>query len=255
MSSKARKAAIVIPARYASTRYPGKPLVEIGGKTMIERVWAQAKKCRLADSVLIATDDERIAAAVKGFGGEVIMTRDDHPTGTDRLAEVATKRPDIDIIVNIQGDEPAIDPAAVDRVIAPLIEDERVEMSTMAFPLTLDEEIESNQIVKTVLDRDGFALYFSRLPIPFHRDKQPTNHQYLGHAGLYVYKRDTLLRIAQLPTGTLEDLEKLEQLSALENGIRIKVVVMEPGSRTPAVDVPEDVAKVESFLMQHASSN
>jgi 3-deoxy-manno-octulosonate cytidylyltransferase (CMP-KDO synthetase) len=251
------KVAIIIPARYASSRFPGKPLVKIAGMTMIERTYRQSKASKLATQVLVATDDERIKEEVTRFGGELIMTRDDHATGTDRLAEVAQLRPDIDIIVNVQGDEPLIKSEAIDKVIAPLLEDATVEMSTMAFPIETDEEIDSPQIPKVVVDKDGFALYFSRLPIPYHRDKvEGADHKevtYLGHAGLYVYRRETLLRIAALPMGILENLEKLEQLRALENGIRIKVVTMPKGSRTPAVDVPADVKTVESFLATCAS--
>lgn len=251
------KVAIIIPARYASSRFPGKPLVKIAGVSMIERTYKQSASSKLATEVLVATDDQRIKEEVERFGGKLIMTRDDHATGTDRLAEVAELRPDIDIIVNVQGDEPMIRPEAIDRVIAPLLEDSRVEMSTMAFQIVTAEEIDSPQIPKVVVDNDGFALYFSRLPIPYHRDKvEGAGHSdvtYLGHAGLYVYRRETLLRIAKLPMGTLENLEKLEQLRALENGIRIKVVSMPKGSRTPAVDVPADVATVESFLAACAS--
>ncbi|MBI5173330.1 MAG: 3-deoxy-manno-octulosonate cytidylyltransferase [Candidatus Melainabacteria bacterium] len=248
-----KKVAVVIPARYASTRFPGKPLVKIAGTTMIERVYRQAKACRLVDEVLVATDDNRIKEAVEAFGGNLIMTRDDHPTGTDRLAEVAKSRPDLDIIVNIQGDEPLIDPSMVDQVIAPVLEQD-VEMSTLAYPLTDDKDIENPMIVKAVVGVNKFALYFSRLPVPFDRDRSsrqaslapPARH--LGHAGLYVYKRETLLKIAALPETPLESMEKLEQLRALDNGVKIYVVVVENGVRTPAVDVPEDVQIVESFL-------
>ncbi|HMW91029.1 MAG TPA: 3-deoxy-manno-octulosonate cytidylyltransferase, partial [Candidatus Obscuribacter sp.] len=159
-----KKVAVVIPARYASTRFPGKPLVKIAGTTMIERVYRQAKACRLVDEVLVATDDNRIKEAVEAFGGNLIMTRDDHPTGTDRLAEVAKSRPDLDIIVNIQGDEPLIDPSMVDQVIAPVLEQD-VEMSTLAYPLTEDKDIENPMIVKAVVGVNKFALYFSRLPV------------------------------------------------------------------------------------------
>ena len=248
------KVAAVLPARYASTRFPGKPLVKIAGMTMIERVYRQAEKCRLVDEVLVATDDDRIKSCVESFGGNFVMTRDDHPTGTDRLAEVASLRPDIDIIVNIQGDEPLIDPALVDKVIEPVLNaDAHVEMSTLAFPLKNQEDIENNSIVKAVVVLNGFAMYFSRLPVPFDRDsdKRPAGEkapaQYLGHAGLYVYKRDTLLKLASLPESPMEQMEKLEQLRALENGIRIYVAVVDH-RRTPAVDNPEDVAVVESFL-------
>jgi 3-deoxy-manno-octulosonate cytidylyltransferase (CMP-KDO synthetase) len=259
--------AIVIPARYASTRFPGKPLVKIAGISMIERTYQQAAQAKLAQMVLVATDDERIASAVKAFGGEVVMTASEHASGTDRLAEVARLNPKIGIIVNVQGDEPLIDPTAIDRVIEPLLAGE-AEMSTLAYPLMKLEEIESPQVVKVVVGQTGFALYFSRLPIPYHRDQVEVASSlegqritpldiakatYLGHAGLYVYKRETLLKIAELPPGKLENLEKLEQLRALENGIAIKVVVLDNAKRTPAVDIPEDVAIVESFLANETS--
>ncbi len=260
--------AIVIPARYASTRFPGKPLIKIAGVSMIERTYQQASLSKLAQTVLVATDDERIAEAVRAFGGEVVMTGSDHASGTDRLAEVARLKANIDIIVNVQGDEPLIDPAAIDKVIAPVLSGE-AEMSTLAYPLRKLDEIESPQVVKAVTGENGFALYFSRLPIPYHRDlvevtasvegqritpRDASQANYLGHAGLYVYKRDTLLKIAGLPPGKLENLEKLEQLRALENGISIKVVVIDGLVRTPAVDIPEDVAIVESFLAAQTST-
>lgn len=242
-----RKVAVVIPARFASTRFPGKPLVSIAGQTMIERVYKQALKTKYANEVIVATDDARIAAEVTRFGGTVIMTRDDHPTGTDRLAEVASKRPDIDIIVNVQGDEPIIDPSTIDRAVQPLIADAALDMSTIAAPITNPEEIESNSIVKVVRDREGNALYFSRFPIPFHRDPDAQSKQsYFAHIGLYVYRRDILLKLASLSPTPLEQAEALEQLRALENGIRIRVVDVE--KRSPAVDRPEDVEVVENAL-------
>lgn len=242
-----RKAVIVIPARYASTRFPGKPLVKIAGVTMIERVYKQALKCQLADEVLVATDDKRIAAVVAQFGGNVIMTRDDHPTGTDRLAEVAAMRQDIDIIVNVQGDEPVIDPSTIDRAIKPLIDDASLDMSTISALITDENEILSNSIVKVVKDRVGNALYFSRFPLPFYRDaKHDTKQSHFAHIGLYVYRRDVLLRLASLEPTPLEQAEALEQLRALENGIKIRVVNVE--KRSPAVDRPEDIEAVEEAI-------
>jgi 3-deoxy-manno-octulosonate cytidylyltransferase (CMP-KDO synthetase) len=213
---------------------------------MIERVYAQAKKCSLLSRVIIATDDERIAQAVASFGGEVAMTRDDHESGTDRLAEVAERMPELDVIVNIQGDEPLIDPQAVDSAIAPLLEP-GVEMATAAWSIERPEEVASSQVVKVVIDRMSNALYFSRRPIPYHRDADDlSNGRYLGHLGLYVYTRACLLRISKLAPTPLEMAERLEQLRALENGIKIRVVKFK--SRALAVDVPEDVEKVELAL-------
>ena len=237
---------IIIPARYASTRFPGKPLVDIAGKPMIQRVWEQAKQSKLADRVIVATDDDRIAAAVRGFGGEVQMTGSDHVSGTDRLAEVARNLPDTRIIVNVQGDEPLISPVAIDDAIRPLLDDETVEMSTVAYHVDDEEKWQTPQLVKVVLDQKGFALYFSRYPIPYEREVGPQAAKRLGHAGLYVYRKECLLRIAGLEPTPLELTEKLEQLRALENGIRIKVIINSHTS--PGVDVPEDIAKVEALL-------
>lgn len=245
-SHLAPRIAAIIPARYASTRFPGKPLVKIAGVTMIERVYAQASKCELVGRVIVATDDERIAATVRAFGGEVAMTGSEHASGTDRLAEVAARIIDIDIIVNVQGDEPLIEPKSIDRVIAPLVESD-VQMATAARILTNKDEIDSPQVVKVVIGRDHNALYFSRQTIPFHRNSSdPSNCLYLGHIGIYVYTRACLLNISSMAPTPLEMAECLEQLRALENGIKIKVVQLK--TQALAVDVPEDVAKIESAL-------
>lgn len=242
----ARKVQAIIPARYASTRFPGKPLVLIKGKTMIERVYKQADSARLIDSVIVATDDERIAAEVRSFGGEVRMTGTHHVNGTERLAEVAARDSDYQIIVNIQGDEPLIDPEAIDKAIKPLVSDPSVEMSTIATPIT-SAEAQNPQQVKVVVDQNNFALYFSRAPVPFYRDeKQEAGKSYLGHIGLYVYTRSCLLRYAALPATRLEKAESLEQLRALENGIKIKVAVTD--YRSLAVDTPEDLTVVQQAL-------
>ncbi len=241
------KIAAIIPARYASTRFPGKPLIKIGGLTMIERVYRQASRSRLVQSVIVATDDERIASAVTAFGGVVALTRSDHPSGTDRLAEVAQGSPDLDILVNVQGDEPLIDPQAIDAAISPLLEEPSASMSTLAAPIGNQAEAESSQVVKVVVDCQGYALYFSRAPIPFYRDERPfPERRYLGHVGLYVYRRNCLLTLASLLPTELERAESLEQLRALENGIRIRVV--ETAYRSLAIDVPDDVSAVERAL-------
>jgi len=238
---------IVIPARYASTRFPGKSLVAIKGVPMIERVYERASQAKLARRVIVATDDQRIADAVKAFGGEWIMTGGDHNTGTDRLAEVARRLEDTEIIANVQGDEPLISPDSIDAAISPHLEDDQVEMSTIAYPLRKRSMIEDPSIVKAVVDNTGFALYFSRYPIPYHRDEEdPMEKERLGHAGLYVYRKETLLRLASLSQTPLELKEKLEQLRALENGIKIRVVVKDHLS--PGVDVPEDVQMIEALM-------
>ncbi len=237
--------AAIIPARYASTRFPGKPLVEVAGVTMIERVYRQATQSRLAGRVFVATDDERIARAVASFGGEYVMTASDHPSGTDRLAEVAQLFPQFDVIVNVQGDEPLIEPSAIDAAIAPVLSD-NAEMSTLATPLLDPAEVDRPQQVKVVTDLTGNALYFSRAPIPHYRDAGLNARHHLGHVGLYVYRRSCLLKLAALKPTPLELAESLEQLRALEHGIKIRVI--ETSYRSLAVDVPADVAAVEAAI-------
>jgi 3-deoxy-manno-octulosonate cytidylyltransferase (CMP-KDO synthetase) len=239
------KTVAVIPARYASSRFPGKPLVKIGGTTMIERVYRQASKANSLSSVIVATDDQRIFDAVREFGGNVVMTRDDHVCGTDRIAEVVDSRDDIDVVVNVQGDEPLIDPYMIDRAVEPLLADASIEMSTIAAPLTDPREINSPDIVKVVVDTRGFALYFSRAAIPFYRN-QDNARAHLVHVGLYVYRRTTLLKLSALQPTANEQAECLEQLRALDNGIRIKVVTGK--YRSVAVDRPADVAAVERAI-------
>ncbi len=249
VSTLAAKVDIVIPARYASTRFPGKSLTKIAGKPMIELVYERASQCKLANKVVVATDDKRIADAVIAFGGEFVMTGDHHNTGTDRLSEVADILKETEIIANVQGDEPLISPNSIDAAIEPLLEDSSVGMSTIAYPITDRDMIKDPGIVKVVLDKEGFALYFSRYPIPYCRDMQnPLEEPRLGHAGLYVYRREVLKKLAALAQTPLELKEKLEQLRALENGIRIKVVVKD--HKSPGVDVPEDVAKIEALMKQ-----
>ncbi len=248
MPSNVDRAVIIIPARYASTRFPGKPLCKIAGKPMIEHVYKRAKESKLAQEVFVATDDERISSVVQSFGGKFIMTRQDHASGTDRLAEVAQKMPDIAVFVNVQGDEPLIDPGNIDKAIEPVLNNPDVKMSTLAYALSKVEEMESPQIVKLVMDNQGFALYFSRAAIPFYRDNlgESIPITRLGHTGLYVYRRQCLLDIAKMPVAELEQAEQLEQLRALQNGVKIKVVIA--ARSAPAVDVPEDVKKIESIL-------
>ncbi len=245
------KTVAIIPARYASTRFPGKPLTRIGGLTMIERVYRQVSLSQNLSGVIVATDDQRIADVVIAFGGTVVMTRDDHRSGTDRLAEVAQRFPDIDVVVNVQGDEPLIDPHTIDRAIEPLQEDPSILMSTIAAPITDPAEVSSPDVVKVVLDAENFALYFSRSPIPHYRDAPQAQQTFLAHVGLYVYRRQCLLQLASLSPTPLEQAESLEQLRALENGIRIKVVT---GSyRSVAVDRPADVVTVERALSKNST--
>ncbi len=243
----------VIPARYASTRFPGKPLISIGGKTMIERVWERARQAKLVSKVIVATDDERIASVVRSFGGEVALTRADHRSGTERVAEVAAAHKEAEILVNVQGDMPLIDPAAIDAAIEALREDESVNMATLAVPISNAAEIMDPNVVKTVVDFDGNALYFSRAPIPWVRDRGgPVHAKHLKHLGLYVFRREALLEFATFPQGDLERIEQLEQLRWLENGNRIRVAEIEQES--VEVDTPEDVKRVEKMLASGAGA-
>jgi 3-deoxy-manno-octulosonate cytidylyltransferase (CMP-KDO synthetase) len=241
----------VIPARYASTRFPGKPLADLCGRPMIQWVYAGAQRCPLVDRVLVATDDERIAAAVQAFGGTAVLTRSDHPTGTDRLAEVAAGL-DSELIVNVQGDEPLIDPAMIEAAVRPLLADPDIPMGTLKTPLTSLEEFRNPNVVKVVTDRHGFALYFSRAQIPHPRnfaDQLETRWSELAcakHVGLYVYRRDFLLRFPNLQVTPLEEQEKLEQLRALEHGYRIHVAATPLGVQ--GVDTPEDLERVRQLL-------
>jgi 3-deoxy-manno-octulosonate cytidylyltransferase (CMP-KDO synthetase) len=237
----------VIPARYASTRLPGKPLLPLAGKPMIERVWERVRQATSLSGVIVATDDERICRAVKAFGGEAMLTRSDHRSGTERVAEVAVAHKDVDIFVNVQGDEPLIEPAAIDLAVEAMREDAEVVVATLAVPIHNPADIMDPNVVKTVLDFDGNGLYFSRAPIPWVRDRGgPVHARHLKHLGLYAYRRDALLEFPTFPQGDLERVEQLEQLRWLENGYRIRVVETEHDSI--GVDVPEDVARVEQIL-------
>ncbi len=240
------KVVVVIPARYGSTRLPGKPLVLLAGKPMIQRVYERAKLAKQADQLIVATDDERIVKAVEVFGGEARMTRSDHRTGTERVAEVAA-HVEGDIFVNVQGDEPLLDPAAVDTAISSLLEEPTASISTVATPIKTPGDIMDPNVVKTVLDFDGNALYFSRAPIPWVRDTaSKTLVRHLKHLGLYVFQREALLEYATLPQGELERIEQLEQLRWMENGWKIRVAEVEHDA--VSVDIPEDVGRVEKLL-------
>jgi 3-deoxy-manno-octulosonate cytidylyltransferase (CMP-KDO synthetase) len=239
---------VVIPSRYAATRLPGKPLVNLAGKPMVQRVYEQAKLAQTVHRVIVATDDQRIVDAVQSFGGEVRMTRSDHRTGTERIAEVAAHEPG-DLFVNVQGDEPLIDPVAIDTAVASLLEDPPAQIATVATLIRHVPDIMDPNVVKTVLDFDSNALYFSRAPVPWVRDTQQKVHvKYWKHLGLYVFQRDALLEYPTLPQGELEKIEQLEQLRWLENGWKIRVAEVEHDA--VSVDVPEDVARVEKLLQK-----
>jgi 3-deoxy-manno-octulosonate cytidylyltransferase (CMP-KDO synthetase) len=224
------KTVIVIPARYASSRLPGKPLLRQTGKYLVQHVYDRACQARRATAVIVATDDSRIAAAVRGFGGRVAMTRRDHPSGTDRVAEVA-RGLDADVVVNLQGDEPLIDPDSLDLLADLLTRDPGADMATLAVPLPSIEAYQNPNCVKVVTDVNGRALYFSRSPIPFVRDGAPDfaarPARFLQHLGLYAYRKEFLLKLATLPPQPLEKLEKLEQLRVLALGRPILVGTIE----------------------------
>ncbi|MSR65253.1 MAG: 3-deoxy-manno-octulosonate cytidylyltransferase [Verrucomicrobiae bacterium] len=239
------KAIGIIPARYASTRFPGKCLFEIAGKPLVQWVVERATKARSLAEVIVATDDERIAKAVKG--ARVVMTSPNHPSGTDRLAEVAAKI-ECDIVVNIQGDEPLIGIEMIDQMVEAFSVQRSafsVQMVTWAQKISKREDVENPNIVKVVFDKNGDALYFSRWPLPFVRNKNERANHY-RHFGIYAYRRDFLLQYVKMPQTPLEKAEKLEQLRALENGHKIRVLLTDHESI--GVDTPEDVAKVEKLL-------
>ena len=239
---------VVIPSRYAATRLPGKPLVNLAGKPMVQRVYEQAKLAQTVHRVLVATDDQRIVDAVQAFAGEARMTRSDHRTGTERIAEVAAHEPG-DVFVNVQGDEPLIDPVAIDTAVAALLEDPPAQIATVATAIRHVPDIMDPNVVKTVLEIDSNALYFSRAPIPWVRDTQQKIHvRYWKHLGLYVFQREALLEYPTLPQGELEKIEQLEQLRWLENGWKIRVAEVEHDA--VSVDVPEDVTRVERLLQK-----
>ncbi len=235
----------IIPARYASTRFPGKPLVEIDGKSMIQRVYEQAGKCPALDAVVVATDDERIAKEVSRFGGRFHLTRSTHQSGTDRCAEVAVAYPDYDVIINIQGDEPFIDPEQITLLVSCFHRD-NVYLATLIKAIKSGEELFNINQPKVVINALGEAIYFSRQTIPFLRgvekDSWLNHHQFYKHIGIYGYSRDTLLEITRLSTSALELAESLEQLRWIENGYRIQTAVTT--IETVAVDTPEDLKKI-----------
>jgi 3-deoxy-manno-octulosonate cytidylyltransferase (CMP-KDO synthetase) len=242
-SEESVKAIGVIPARYASMRLHGKALAEIAGRPMIEHVYRRAAAAESLDGVWVATDDARIQAVVEAFGGRAVMTRADHPSGTDRIAEAAAPL-DAEVVVNIQGDEPLLDPREIDRVVEPFARLPELVMSTASVPIHDPRDIEDPSVVKVVTDAQGYALYFSRLPIPFYRSGEPRPR--MKHLGLYAYRKEFLLRYAALPRTPLEQAEGLEQLRALEHGYRILVVPTEHDSI--GVDTPEDLERARQLM-------
>ena len=240
----------IIPARYGSTRLPGKALKLILGKPMVQRVYERARLARGLSSVCVATDDERIVRVVEGFGGRAVMTSPDHPSGTDRLAE-ATRAMDADIIVNIQGDQPFLDPVMIDEAVQPLLDDPALPMATLMHPVQRPEDLQDPSVVKVVVDLAGNALYFSRSLIPYPR--QAGAHTVYEHVGLYVYRREFLQKLAQLAPTPLERIESLEQLRVLEHGFRLRVIETKCRDHTFggfSVDTEQDLARAEAMLRE-----
>lgn len=242
------KVVTIIPARYSSTRFPGKPLADILGKPMIQHVYERAKQVPEVAKVVVATDDQRIYNAAQGFGGEAVMTGTGQPSGTDRIAEAADKLSlaDDDIIVNIQGDQPLFPPEIIKDLTAPLVDDRTIPMSTLIYKIVRPEELTDPNHVKTVFDRDGYALYFSRATIPFFRG-EGLMPDYYKHLGFYAYRKSFLMCFVTLPVGIWETSEKLEQLRALEHGYRIKVILTPHDSIE--VDTPADLERVKAAML------
>ncbi len=236
----------VIPARWASSRFPGKPLEQIAGKPLVQHVWERCQECSRLDAVVIATDDERILAAAQAFGADARMTRSDHPSGTDRIAEIASFFPDHDCILNVQGDEPLIRPELIDQLAQTLKDHPDLPMVTAANPIEDEALLDDPNVVKAVLAGNGDALYFSRSRIPFPRTRGVPGLQTLRHKGIYGYRREFLLRFVSWPPGILEQTEGLEQLRALENGARIRVLLTTDDS--PGVDTPEQARIVTTLI-------
>ena len=240
------KVLCVIPARYASTRLPGKPLALIAGKPMIQHVYERACHAVMPQEVVVATDSKIVADAVKEFGGKVMMTSPDHPSGTDRLAEVALSYPDIDVIVNVQGDEPMIPPEVIDRLAQAFADDKDLKMATLK-TLMGEEDYNNPNAVKVVTDQNGYALYFSRSLLPYPRNRKADFKVY-KHVGIYAYRRDFLLQYAALAPTPMEQIESLEQLRVLENGFKIKVLTSD--FQGIGIDTKEDLDAVNKIFEQ-----
>ncbi|NOX33290.1 MAG: 3-deoxy-manno-octulosonate cytidylyltransferase [Deltaproteobacteria bacterium] len=239
----------IIPSRYGSSRFEGKPLALVAGKTMIQRVYEQAEKSCAVSGAIVATDDKRIFNAVENFGGRAVMTSDECRSGTDRVADAADMLglgPE-EIVVNIQGDQPVFNPVTIDELILPFSGDPDLVMSTLAFKIKDKREITDPKDVKVTFDNNGFAMYFSRAQIPFPRDRE-TNADFYKHLGFYAYKKKFLDKLVALPTGSCEHIEKLEQLRVLEFGYKIKVVIT--GYDSPEIDLSEDIKRIESKLFK-----
>lgn len=243
------KVVCIIPSRYESTRFPGKPLADLWGKPMIQHVYERVLMAKTVSYAAVATDDERICEAVRKFGGHAVMTSAAHRSGTDRIAEAVSKidHADMSVVVNIQGDQPLFEPYQIDEVAKPLLDDPAIPMSTLIYKIQRDEEITHPNAVKVVFDRDHYAIYFSRATIPYVRDRG-NRASYYKHHGIYAYRRDFLEIFTQLPEGVLEKLEALEQLRALEHGYKIKVV--ETLYDSVEVDTPQELERVKCIIAE-----
>ncbi len=244
----------MIPARYGSTRLPAKPLIDLGGKPMIQHVYERVRGASLVKEVLVLTDHQEIASAVRQFGGTAVMTPSDIPSGSDRIAYAVRSRPDADIVVNVQGDEPLINPKMIDEAVQALVEGPRVKIATLVKQISRAADLLNPSMPKVVLDEEGFAIYFSRSPIPYLRDEPSEGtwhlrHVYYKHIGLYVYRRGALLRFSEWGESPLERAERLEQLRFIEHGYRIRAVVTKHDS--VPVDTMEDVENVRRILQEH----
>ena len=237
------KTAIIIPARYGSSRLEGKPLIKVEGKPIIQWVYEKAQASKLADLIIVATDDERIFNAVKSFGGQVEMTSVEHKCGSDRIKEVVMRHPEISYIVNLQGDEPLIKPESIDEVIRNVKDDKNADISTLIRKIT-PEEAENPNLVKCVKDNSGFALYFSRAKIPYERNTDKT--EFFGHLGIYGYKREALIKMTELPQTAYEMAESLEQLRAIQNGMKIKTSTVD--FVPVGIDTAADVEKFKEII-------
>ena len=238
-----KQTAIIIPARYGSSRLEGKPLLKANDKPIIQWVWEKASKCPLVDRVIVATDDERIFNACKDFGAEVEMTSTNHKSGSDRIAEVASRHPEIGYIINLQGDEPLIEQANIELVIKGVLEDEKADISTLLREIKNEEEAQNPNLVKCVFDVNNYAMYFSRSKIPYERNSGKS--KIYGHLGIYGYKREALFKMTQLPQTTYEMAESLEQLRALQNGMKIKVAIVD--NIPVGIDTMEDFEKFKKM--------
>ena len=239
-----KQTAIIIPARYGSSRLEGKPLLKANDKPIIQWVWEKASKCPLVDRVIVATDDERIFNACKDFGAEVEMTSTNHKSGSDRIAEVASRHPEIGHIINLQGDEPLIEQANIELVIKGVLEDEKADISTLLREIKDEEEAQNPNLVKCVFDVNNYAMYFSRSKIPYERNTGKS--KIYGHLGIYGYKREALFKMTQLPQTTYEMAESLEQLRALQNGMKIKVAIVD--NIPVGIDTMEDFEKFKKMV-------